>query len=92
MNQFGAAEGFRVFLLVALVTGNFPPIRELQDVAADTLGPRYAFFLFPEFPLPRNPWRCIALARDIVPVFLTTFRTVTYGRFYNELSLQLRFS
>lgn len=49
MNQAGAAEDL---LLVALETGGFPPIRKLQEAAADALGPRYAFFLFPPaFPL-----------------------------------------
>lgn len=81
MNQFGAAEGFSVFLLVAVETKDLPPIRELQEAAANALRPRYAFFLFLAFPLPRNPLRCIALARDIVLVSLTAFRTVTYVLF-----------
>lgn len=68
-----------MFLLVAVETGAAPPIRGLQQAAADALRPRYAFFLFPAFPLLRNPLRCIAFARDIVLVSLTTVRTLTYA-------------
>jgi hypothetical protein len=60
-----------LFLLVAKATAVSPPIRELQEAAADALRPRYAFFLFPAFPLLRNPLRCIAPARGIVLVSLT---------------------
>lgn len=44
MNQAGAGKDL---LLVALETGDFPPIGKLQEAAADALRPRYAFFLFP---------------------------------------------
>lgn len=59
------------FLLVAVETGSFPPMGRLRAAAADALRPGYAFFLFPAFPLPRNPLRCISTARDIVLVSLT---------------------
>ncbi|EEZ98425.1 hypothetical protein TcasGA2_TC000898 [Tribolium castaneum] len=62
-----------MFLLVAMAMGVSPPIRELQEAAADALRPRYAFFLFPAFPLLRNPLRCIAPATGIVLVSLTAF-------------------
>lgn len=84
MNQLVQPKDSSTFLLVAVETAPSPPIRELQAVADDALRPRYAFFLFPTFPLLWNPLRCIAPARDIVLVSLTTFRTVTYMLFYSK--------